>query len=109
MSLNIDMKMIRPVNFSGVTLNLNSNSRTLLQSCNVVNPGKIVGGPFSVRVPRSSTEVRRVFVHDIVEVEVVGQKEGQGDQRDGDEEEEVNGDVEERQQSEQQMPLARAT
>ena len=41
MSLNIDMKMIRPVIFSGVTLNLDSNSWTLLQSCNVVNPEKI--------------------------------------------------------------------
>ena len=41
MSLNIDMKIIRPVNFSGVTLNLDSNSWTLLQSCNVVSPGKI--------------------------------------------------------------------
>ena len=41
MSLNIDMKMIRPVNFSGVTLNLDSNSWTLWQSCNVVNPGKM--------------------------------------------------------------------
>ena len=29
MSLNIDMKMIRPVNFSGVTLNLDRNSWTL--------------------------------------------------------------------------------
>ena len=29
MSLNIDMKMIRPVNFSGVTLNLDSSSWTL--------------------------------------------------------------------------------
>ena len=41
MSLNIDMKIIRPVNFSGVTLNLDSNSWTLWQSCNVVNPGKM--------------------------------------------------------------------
>ena len=41
MSLNIDMKMIRPVKSSGSTLNLDSNSWTLLQSCNVVNPGKI--------------------------------------------------------------------
>ena len=40
MSLNIDMKMIRPVKFSGVTLNLDSNSWTLWQSCHVVNPGK---------------------------------------------------------------------
>ena len=42
MSLNIDMKMIRPVNFSGVTLNVDSNSWTLWQSCNVVKPGKIL-------------------------------------------------------------------
>ena len=50
MSLNIDKKKIRPLNFSGVTLNLDSNSWTLWQSCNVVNPGKIfhsnsVGSP----------------------------------------------------------------
>ena len=32
MSLNIDMKIIRPVNFSGVTLNLDSDSWTLLQA-----------------------------------------------------------------------------
>ena len=36
----------------------------------VVGP---VGGSFSARVPRSSAEVRRVFVHHIVEVEGVGQ------------------------------------
>ena len=54
-----------------------------------------MGGSFSARVPSSSAEVRRVFVHHIVEVEVVGQKEEQGDQRDGDMEEEVNGSVEE--------------
>ena len=41
MSLNINMKIIRPVNFSGVTLDLDSNSWNLWQSCNVVNPGKI--------------------------------------------------------------------
>ena len=41
MSLKIDMKIIRPVNFSGVTLNLDSNSWTSVQSSNVVNPGKI--------------------------------------------------------------------
>ena len=45
-----------------------------------------VGGSFSARVPRSSAEVRREFVHHIVEVEVDGQKEGgQGDQRDDEE------------------------
>ena len=41
MSLNIDMKIIRPVNVFGFTLNLNRNSWTLWLSCNVVNPGKI--------------------------------------------------------------------
>ena len=41
MSLNINMKIIRAVHFSGSTLNLNNNSWTFLQSCNVVNPGKI--------------------------------------------------------------------
>ena len=41
MSLNIDMKIIRPAILSGVTLNLVSNSLSLLQNCNVVNPGKI--------------------------------------------------------------------
>ena len=41
MSLNIDMKMIRPVKSSGVSFHLDSNSCTLWQSCNVVNPGKI--------------------------------------------------------------------
>ena len=41
MSLNIDMKMLRPVNFSGVTLNLDSNSWTLWQSCTVENPGNM--------------------------------------------------------------------
>ena len=39
--LNIDMKIIRPVKFSGVSPNLNSNSWTLWLSCNVVNPGKM--------------------------------------------------------------------
>ena len=54
-----------------------------------------VGGSFSARVPRSSAEVRRAFVHHIVEVEVVRQKEEQSDQRDEEEGEEVNGGVEE--------------
>ena len=54
-----------------------------------------VGGSFSARMPRSSAEVSRVFVHHILEDEVDGKKEGQSDQRE-DEEEEVNGDVEER-------------
>ena len=34
---------------------------------------------FSTRVSRSSAEVRRVFIHDIKEVEVVRQQEQQGD------------------------------
>ena len=54
-----------------------------------------MGGSFSARVPRSSAEVRRVFVHHIVEVEGVGHYEQQGDQRDDEEGEEVNGGVEE--------------
>ena len=54
------------------------------------------GGSYSARVPRSSTEVRREFVHHILEDEVDGQKEGQGDQREDGEEEDVNGVVEER-------------
>ena len=41
MSLNIDMKIILPVKFSGVSSNLNSNSWTSWLSCNVLNPGKI--------------------------------------------------------------------
>ena len=40
MSLNIDMKMIRPVHSDG-SLFLDMNSWTLLQSCNVVNSEKI--------------------------------------------------------------------
>ena len=46
MSLNIDMKMIRPVNSSVCLLILDMNSWTLLQSCNMVNPGK-----YSTRIP----------------------------------------------------------
>ena len=41
MSLNIDLKIIRPLNCSGGSLILDMNSWTLLQSGNVVNPGKI--------------------------------------------------------------------
>ena len=41
MSLNIDMKMTRPVKASGCMLNFDRNSWTLLQICNVVNLGKI--------------------------------------------------------------------
>ena len=52
-----------------------------------------VGGSFSARVPRSSAELHRGFVHHIQEDEVDGRKEKQGDQRE-DEGEEVNGDVE---------------
>ena len=55
-----------------------------------------MGGSFSARVPRSSAEVRRVFVHHILEDEVDGQKEEQGVQREDGEEEEVNGVVEDR-------------
>ena len=50
---------------------------------------------FSARVPRSSAEVRRAFIHDIKEVEDVGQQEQQGDERDEEERDEVKGEVEE--------------
>ena len=50
---------------------------------------------FSVRVPSSSVEVRRVFFHDIKEDEGVGQQEQQGDKRDDEEGDEVMGEVEE--------------
>ena len=40
-------------------------------------------------------EVRRVFIHDIKEVEGVGQQEQQGDKRDDKEGDEVKGEVEE--------------
>ena len=41
MSLNIDMKITRPWNFDGSPI-LDMSPWTLLQSCNVVNPGKIL-------------------------------------------------------------------
>ena len=41
MSLNIDMNMILPVKFSGVSSNFNSKRLTSSLSCNVLNPGKI--------------------------------------------------------------------
>ena len=46
-------------------------------------------------MPKSSAEVRRVFIHDIKEGEGVGQQEQQGDKRDDEEREEVKGEVEE--------------
>ena len=53
---------------------------------------------FSAR-PKSSAEVRRVFIHDIKEVEDVGQQEQRGDKRDDKEGDEVKGEVEEKQRS----------
>ena len=41
MSLNIERKIIRPVKFSGCTLNLDNNSWNLLQIFNVLHPRKI--------------------------------------------------------------------
>ena len=67
-----------------------------LRSCIVHFVTSDVGGSYSARVPRSSAEVHREFVHHILEDEVDGQKEGQGDQREDGEEGEVNGIVEER-------------
>ena len=49
----------------------------------------------SARVPRSSADVRRVFTHDMKEVEDAGQQEQQGDKRDDEEGDEVKGEVEE--------------
>ena len=63
-----------------------------------VSPGIVevsVEESFSARVPRSSMEVRRVFIHDSKEVEDVGQHEQQGDKRDEEEGDEVKGEVEE--------------
>ena len=60
------------------------------------NPSVInVEESFSARVPRSSAEVRRVFIHDIKGVEDVGQQEQQSDKRDDKERDEVQGEVEE--------------
>ena len=50
---------------------------------------------FLARVPKSSAEVRRVFIHDIKEVEDVWEQEQQGDKRDNEEGDEVKGEVEE--------------
>ena len=50
---------------------------------------------FLARVPKSSAEVRRVIIHEIKEVEDVGQQEQQGDKRDDKEGDEVKGEVEE--------------
>ena len=50
-------------------------------------------------------EVRKLFVHHILEDEVDGQREGQGDQREKDEEEEVNGVVEETRHNAQTMRM----
>ena len=54
-------------------------------------------GSYSARVPRSSLAgVHREFVHHVLEDEVDGQKEGQGDKREDGEEREESGVVEER-------------
>ena len=50
---------------------------------------------FSARVPKSSTEVRKVFIHDIEEGGSVGQQEQQVDKRDDEEGDEVKGVVDE--------------
>ena len=57
--------------------------------------GKNLEESSSARVPRSSAEVRRVFIHDVKEVEGVGQQEQQGDMRDDEKGDEVKGEVEE--------------
>ena len=49
---------------------------------------------FSARVPKSSAEARRVFIHEIKEVEDVRQQEQEDDKRLDEEGDEVNGEVE---------------
>ena len=66
MSLNIDMKIVRPVNFSGVKVNLVSNFWTSVQSSNVVNPGKIfhsnsIGSPSILSKALYSGEILNHF------------------------------------------------
>ena len=51
-----------------------------------------MGGSLSTRESKSSAGVRRVFIHDLMEVEDVRQQDQQGDDEEG---EEVNGGVEE--------------
>ena len=59
-------------------------------------------GSYSAGVPRSSlAEVHKEFVHHILEDEVDGQKEGQGDKKEDGEEREESGIVEERYQTQQ--------
>ena len=48
--------------------------------------------------------MHKEFVHHILEVEVVGQKEEPGDQRDDEEGEEVNGEVESIRETHNEMP-----
>ena len=59
-------------------------------------------GAYSAKVPRSSAEVHRGFSDHILEDEVDGQEEEQGDQRDDGKEREVNGVVEGNQRDSQQ-------
>ena len=70
---------------SGVQINLSFGFSRAVESASDTSNDKVlqqpiifiarqlVGGSFSAMVPRSSAEVRRVFVHHIVEVEGVGQ------------------------------------
>ena len=71
------------------------NDLIALVTLALLNGNLLVGGSLSARVPRSLAEVRRVLIHDIMEVEGVGQQEQQGDQRDVEEGDEVSGEVEE--------------
>ena len=60
------------------------------------NPPFTVEELFSARVPEVlSGRTHRAFIHDIKEVEDVGQQEQQGDKRDDEERYEVKGKVEE--------------
>ena len=46
MSLNIDINIILPVKFSGVSSNLTGECLTSSLSCNVLNPGEIIPREF---------------------------------------------------------------
>ena len=59
------------------------------------NPPFTVDELFSARVPKSSAELHRAFIHVIKEVEVVKQQDQQDDKKDDEEGNEVKGELEE--------------
>ena len=69
-----------------------SISESKLQRIICTNDKWYVEELFSARVPKSSAGVRRVFIHDIKEVEDVRQQEQQGDKRENEKGDEVRGE-----------------